>query len=133
MNPITRSSFVIFTYVITLTILAYGLNWWAYDRSEKKACALTAAAMHHQLDSLSLRTDSLRRVVLAQEQFFDRFLAGHWSYLPALEACRSSFRGYVAFSAAHTPTLELRYTAAQIDSAFRATPTYFNTASNIKK
>lgn len=120
MNPAKRSILAIAIYAVTLAILAYGLNWWAYDRAENKACLYTVAAMHYHLDSLHRHSDSLRRVILAQEQFFDRFLSGHWSYLPALEACRSSFRGYVTFNAAHMPELELHFTSAQIDSAYRA-------------
>ena len=111
---------MIAVYFLAAAVAGSVAAWWSYDRAEKTACIFVNSRLSCQIDSLNHRADSLRRVVMAQEQFFDRFLAGHWDYLPAFQACKSSFRGYVALNAGHASEEQLGYSAAQIDSTYRA-------------
>jgi len=89
---------------------AYNLRADAIQARKENAIA------HYELRVIAARVDSAERVIYAQEQFFERFLAGHWQYSPALESCRASFKRYTMLSSTYYSNEYLKYGAAQIDS-----------------
>jgi len=109
---------------LVLAYMAMQAARYVYDSAEEenRRLALERALLRDQCQELQERLKIAERRILAQEQFFQRVAAGHFSYAPAVAACMNVMRGYATLASVNYSDSLLMLTPQQIDSALKKDP-----------
>jgi len=92
-----------FIFISAILLRQQKSNEFIAEKYQEWMCEL------NEHDSLFILNDSLARVVYYQNQFFDKFVKGHFSYVPCIHSAQQAFRAYMRFNVYHVDTSYKHY------------------------